>query len=135
MSREKRSKVFWKTKYTFPFLIVAMVWLLVFTLAGFYVLSKTMAEFGHSLEYSAAWGVSFMIFQLSFIASIVSLLVCMFIILHRSVGPLPRIEGILEKVINGDYSVRITVREKDTIQSLVDKMNQVIDILEKTGKR
>jgi HAMP domain-containing protein len=58
----------------------------------------------------------------------------MSILLFRTVGPIPRMEKILDKVINGDYSQRITIRKKDTIHSLADRLNQVIGLLEKKSK-
>lgn len=131
---ERRSKIFWKSKFTFPFFIISIAWVLIFALLGFSLLINYVLAVQHALQYPFAWGISFVIFVLTLIVAIVFLFITMFILLHRSVGAISRIEAILDKIINGNYSLRITVRKKDIIHSFVDKLNKILDLLEKKTK-
>lgn len=49
------------------------------------------------------------------------------ILSHRFVGPLQRIEKELDKILEGDTSIRFKVRDKDDIKSIVDKLNIVLE--------
>lgn len=77
---------------------------------------------------------NFIISQLSFLAIVVILLVCIMFFLHRGLGPIPRIESILDRVLNGDYSLRISLRKKDILQSLISKLNKILDLLESKSR-
>ncbi|HNQ51439.1 MAG TPA: hypothetical protein PKL03_08385, partial [Candidatus Omnitrophota bacterium] len=70
------------------------------------------------------------------LAANASLLFIIFNTLHRTIGAFPRIENNLEKVINGDYSIRIGVRKKDNehVASLASKINKVLEVLESKAK-
>ena len=46
---------------------------------------------------------------------------------NRIVGPIPRLEKELDKVIAGDYSVRIKARDTDELRVLVNKINLVLE--------
>ena len=50
---------------------------------------------------------------------------------NRIIGPIPRIKKELDKVISGDYSLRLKVRDRDTLKSLVDKINLLLDKVDK----
>ena len=67
-------------------------------------------------------------------SSIAFLFLAIFVMLYRSLGAIPRMEKILDRVIKGEYSLRITIRSKDAVQTLVDKMNTVLDLLESKTK-
>ena len=54
------------------------------------------------------------------------------IISHRLAGPIFRLEKDLDKIIAGDYSVRIRFREKDKLDRLANKLNQVLEKLPQT---
>lgn len=47
------------------------------------------------------------------------------------VGPIPRLERELDRVIAGDYSVRIKARDNDELKSLVSKINIVLEKFDK----
>ena len=51
---------------------------------------------------------------------------------NRIVGPIPRLERELDKVIGGDYSVRIRVRNNDELRNLIAKINTLLEAFEKT---
>ena len=51
---------------------------------------------------------------------------------NRIIGPVRRLERELDKVIEGDYSVRLKTRHKDELRAFVNKINM---LLEKVDKR
>ena len=50
------------------------------------------------------------------------------------VGPIPRLERELDKVIAGNYSIRIKARNNDELKSLVNKINMVLQKFDEGGK-
>ncbi len=56
-------------------------------------------------------------------------------ILHYGFGAIARIETILDNVAAGKYSLRIHLRKNDIMQPLAEKINKILDLLErKTNK-
>ncbi len=43
------------------------------------------------------------------------------------IGPLPRLERALDKVLAGDSSIRVKVRDRDELGTLVKKINAVLE--------
>jgi hypothetical protein len=62
---------------------------------------------------------------------IFSILISMFLVLHRILGPLPRIESVLSEVIKGNHSLRVNYPQERHDPGLVDKINAIIELLEK----
>lgn len=50
---------------------------------------------------------------------------------NRIIGPIPRLEKELGKAIAGDYSVRFKVRRKDELKPFIDKVNTLLEKVEK----
>ncbi len=75
--------------------------------------------------------VAYMVFQLNFGAILLILLITMAFILHKGFGALSRMEAILDDVIKGKHSLRIKLRKGDVLIPLVDKINKILDLLEK----
>ena len=48
---------------------------------------------------------------------------------HRFAGPMYRLERDLEKIAQGDHSLRIRFRKKDQLDDLAAKLNEVLDKL------
>jgi methyl-accepting chemotaxis protein len=128
--QERRIGKFWKIKYTLWFLNVFLVCITLLTIISFYTLGRLVTEQQHSFQ----WRVSFFVLQLCFIGIIFIFLTTMFLLLHRSLGPLPRLERILDKIIQGDYTLRLSIRKRDIIHSFIDKVNSVIALLEEKSK-
>ena len=67
------------------------------------------------------------------IVSLIPLFILLFlwglIVSHRFAGPLERIEKDIDKILEGDTSVRFKVRDKDDMKSIVDKLNKLLDKL------
>lgn len=129
--KERRRTVFWLRRHTFKFVHFALVYIAVLVLVNFYSAWKIISELQTSFQYSSAWKTNFLIMQVCFLGVIFTLLASMCVLLHRSLGPLHRIEAMLDKVLSGDYSVRVVIRKKDLAHSLADKINFIIGLLEK----
>ena len=50
---------------------------------------------------------------------------------NRIVGPFPRLERELDRVLAGDYSVRIKARDKDDLTSFINKVNMLLEKIDK----
>ena len=50
---------------------------------------------------------------------------------HRIAGPVYRLKKSLDDAIAGDYSVRISLRKRDFLKDIADKMNQLLEALDK----
>ena len=48
------------------------------------------------------------------------------------IGPLPRLERALDKVLAGDSSIRVKVRDRDELGTLVKKINAVLEKIDPT---
>jgi signal transduction histidine kinase len=53
---------------------------------------------------------------------------------NRIIGPVPRLERELDKVIAGDYSVRIKARDKDELRTLINKINMLLEKIDSRGR-
>lgn len=133
--KSRRSKIYFlKTPFVLRFISISLVYVCVLILINLYSSWMIIKELKNCTQGSSVWWAHSLISQLSFSGAIIILLITMLILLHRSLGAIPRIEGILDRVSNGDYSLRITVRKKDIIYSFVHKINKIIDLLEKKTK-
>lgn len=134
----KRQNVFqWKTKLSTPFVVISVCGMLMFTLVFGILVSVTMSnQMTFNPNAQNIWRISFLAFILIQLAANASLLFIIFNTLHKTIGAFPRIENNLEKVINGDYSIRIGVRKKDNehVASLASKINKVLEVLESKTK-
>ena len=50
---------------------------------------------------------------------------------NRIIGPVPRLKKELNRVIAGDYSIRIKTRKNDELRSFVNKVNSLVEELKK----
>lgn len=50
---------------------------------------------------------------------------------NRVIGPVPRLEREIDKVIAGDYSVRLKARDRDELRSFINKLNVLLEKLDK----
>lgn len=127
---EKRGHRFWKFNFALRFLNISLVFVTLLAVISFYALGRLMID----PQSSLSWRVNIIILQLSFTGVIFSFIIGMFLLLHRTLGAIPRLEKTLDTIINGEYSLRLSVRKKDVIRPLVDKINQLIELLEKKTK-
>lgn len=123
---EKRGLGLWRLRFSIPFLNISLIVIICFTLISFYCLGRILTL----PPYTMPWRVNFIILQASFAGVIVTFLVAITLLLRRSLGAIPRMEAALEKIAAGDYSLRLSIRKKDILHPLVDKINKVLDVLE-----
>jgi methyl-accepting chemotaxis protein len=127
---QKRGRRMWIVKFAIKFLDIALILFTILFLINFYAAWKILREL------RSAWNLypSFVLFHFSFLAIVEVLLVSIIFLLHRGLGFIPRIESILERVLKGEYSLRITIRKADLLQSLVEKLNKILELLESNLK-
>lgn len=46
---------------------------------------------------------------------------------NRIIGPLPRMEKEIDKILSGDYSLRLKVRDKDELKNFIKKVNMLLE--------
>lgn len=132
---ERRSRLrIVKTVFAIRFIKFSLFYMTVLLVFKLFSSWSTVAELKECFAVSSPLRSGYIISQSSFTAAIIILMAVLFVLLHRLLGPLPRIEKALLKVIGGDYSVRIYVRRKDAISSLTEKLNKVLDLLEEKKK-
>ncbi len=133
--KKRRSKIaFLKMPSIIHFINASLIYVAILLVFNLYSSWKIAVDLRDCLQTTSSWWLNSVISQLSFTAAILVLLVTMFVLLHRSLGPIPRMERVLDKIIEGDHSLRLTVRKKDSVYSFVAKLNKVLDLLEKKGK-
>ncbi len=126
--KERRRIV--KIESTLNFLNIAIIAATVLAVIGFFALIKLLTAPRDSL----VWLIDLVILQIGFIAAVFTFLFTIFYMAHRVLGPIPRIERILDKVIAGDYTQRMSVREKDVLFTFVAKVNKLIELLSSKAK-
>ncbi|MCM8781378.1 MAG: hypothetical protein NC908_05595 [Candidatus Omnitrophica bacterium] len=132
--RNRRRRIIIEVKLALRFFYLSFIYALIFILINFYAMWCLIREIHHILPELLTLKVNFIISQLSVLGVLFVLLLTLMSALHRSLGPIPRMESILEKILQGDYSLRITIRKKDFLQSFVEKLNKVLDLLETKAK-
>jgi methyl-accepting chemotaxis protein len=122
----KRRVQFLRLKFSIHFLDFSLILVTMLFFINFYATLNIMRR----LQAVTNLPLSFIVSQISFLVIVVILLVNIMLFLHRGLGPIPRIESILDRVLNGERSLRIKLRKKDILQSLVVKLNKILDLLE-----
>jgi hypothetical protein len=138
MDNKRQNILKWKSKLSTPFVIVTMAGMLLFTLVFGFMVSTTMSSQLMTISrVQNIWRISFLIFLIIQVLANITLLTIMFIVLQRTIGSFPRIEQNLEKVLAGDYTIRIGLRNKDNehVTGLVSKINKVLELLESKAKQ
>jgi hypothetical protein len=127
----KNRRQFWKIETTIIFLNVALIIATLLTLVSFFALIKVIT----APQDSVMWRVNLVVLQVCFAGVIFTFVLSIFWLVQRGLGPLTRIEQVLDKVIAGDYKVRLGVREKDLLYTFINKVNRVLELLEKKGSK
>ena len=53
---------------------------------------------------------------------------------NRLIGPIPRLEKELDRAIAGDFSVRVKARDEDELNTLVNKINKLLEKIDQARK-
>jgi HAMP domain-containing protein len=67
---------------------------------------------------------------LLFVTFIAVLFTVVFRLTHRYHGPIVSINRFLDAIVEGDYSKRCKIREKDELHALVEKLNEMAETLQ-----
>jgi len=133
MANKRKNVMQMKNQLSTPFVIISVCGMLLFTLVfGFLVSSTMSSQFAFALPNQNVWRISFLIFILIQLGVNITLLIITLTTLHKTIGAFPRLERDLDKILAGDYAVRIGLREKDDklVSKLATKINKVLNILE-----
>jgi len=122
---------FWQLGMTLHVLNIGLIVTTLLTMASFFVLVKTITANPHSW----AWKVNLILLQIFFCGVIFTFLITIFYLVQRSLGPLMRVEKILDEVLSGDYARRIAVRENDFMSNLMEKVNTLLEQLSTIQKK
>ena len=68
------------------------------------------------------------------IVYLLTILTVAIVILHRVVGPTVALRRQAERLKNGDYSARVTLRRHDAFRELADDLNELAALLEQGDK-
>jgi hypothetical protein len=127
----RNRRQFWKIETTIIFLNVALIIATLLTMISFFALIKIIT----APQDSMMWRINLVVLQVCFAGVIFTFVLSIFWLVQRGLGPLTRIEQVLDKVIAGDYKVRLGVREKDLLYTFINKVNRVLELLEKKGSK
>ena len=130
MHERRKTRLLSQIKFTLKFFYISLTYVLILMVINFYATWSIVKELESAFPYSSSWQVDFLVAQACLFLSILILLATIMIIVHRAMGPVPRIEAILDAVIKGDYTQRIHLRRRDFLLSLADKLNKVLELLE-----
>lgn len=119
-------------------LILSSIMLPLLIVAGclYYLIFQVMAE-QLAIPESIAYNLIPVVEKINFllVVGIPPIIVLLFIwaviLTHRLMGPLARLQEDLEKISDGDYSIRLKIRKDDDLRFLVNVINKIIDKLEK----
>lgn len=125
-------------QFKLVFLILASILIpTLLTFACLYYLLQSIlveAQVDNEMVYSALLFLShkmYIILALGFVFITSLLITWSTIFIHRIVGPLYRLEKELEKVIEGKKVTKIRFRKNDSFRTLADKINVLIERIQK----
>lgn len=126
----KERRRFGQIGLTLRVLKIAMVLTTLLTLTSFGALIWVITVNPRAIS----WRASLVLIQVCFSSAVVTLLMAISHLVRRAIAPMARVENILDKVIAGDCTQRISLREKDLMIPFMEKVNAVIALLEKNRK-
>ncbi len=130
MQNERRQKSLQSPSQKMRLMDSFMILIIILNLLILYIAVDVLSR---SLNFSSIWD-NIVVICLTFLAIGSIFLVTMLRVLHRSIGAIRRIEGVLRKFVEGDYSLRIQVRKRDYLHELAITLNRLLDIVEGKSK-
>ncbi len=125
MKGRKRSKKLWKINRNLWLVDSLLIISILFTSFIFYALRLVLTE----LPAFAALHFDLILISMGFVGVLTFFIIIFLIIMHRSLEPIIQIEKVIDGVLEGKRSLRIKLRKKDLLHSLVKKLNRVLDLL------
>ncbi len=120
-------------------LLLVLLATLVSTLVNHYFLLASIIDF--TMEYGRGpTGMDLFVASLRpliIILPIVFLILALIIIFisHRIAGPLHRLKMYMEKVENGDYSVKLNFRKNDAVHDIAESFNRMVQGIKQNFER
>jgi methyl-accepting chemotaxis protein len=130
MHERRRSRFFRKIGFAIKFFYIAFIYVLLLMIVNFYATWSIIKEMESALQYSSSWRTDFIVSQGALLFVAIILFTTMLVVIHRSLGPIPRMEEVLERVAKGDYALRVSVRRRDFIAAFAERLNTVLGLLE-----
>ena len=109
-------------------------WILLFVIVSFFINAYVSIKILAARPLPPNADMVYFSSQLNFGAILLVFLVTLTFILHRGFGALSRIEDVLDQVIKGNHSLRLKLRKGDILIPLADRINKLVDQVEKKSK-
>jgi methyl-accepting chemotaxis protein len=139
-NRRRRHLIMPEIQFEYFKLIIASLCLPTLVIAGcaFYLVSFVIVNIPLPPDFSTmimpALRSVFLILLIGFFFITIFLLTWSLIASHRLAGPIYRLGRELDRIAEGNFSIRIRFRKKDRLQSLAESMNKVLDAFEQRLK-
>ncbi len=129
--KNKRRK-FWSVgvPVRFEFVNVILILVIISLAVNAYIVIKIMGD----LPLSAREAMVCRFVQFNFLGIMLILVLALAFVLYSCVGPLSRIGGVLDRVAQGEHSLRVHVRKGDALAGFTEKVNKIIELLDKVKK-
>ena len=134
MEKYRRKKFFFRSgpqgKYIFSYFLIAGIVTTLFTVLLLYFSSNTLSITYDNNNLQLGSTPEILLDMLLGIHGLLIFIFGLFIIYfatrftHRFIGPIFKIESTIEKMIEGDINIQITLREKDDCKELAEKLNK-----------
>lgn len=131
MQEYRRNKFFTQKKYQLKYTAVIMLAML---LVAVVVSTTAYWDFSHSVRYVAEpikW--SKYIVRIAFLLVVAFL--CGIFLSHKIIGPIERLEKILEKINSGKFNVNIKLRTGDEFKKIAEEINKLTSKLKSISKQ
>jgi len=109
--------------------------LLVLILSATYIYAFSSIEVYEGGGVGFRDGITYYVFQFVLVTISLILITTLGYALRCGFGAVARMETILKDVAAGSYSLRLSLRKGDILSPLADKVNRIIDLLEKSAKQ
>ena len=139
MEKYRRKKFFFRSgpqgKYIFSYFLIAGIVTTLFTVLLLYFSSNTLSITYDNNNLQLGSTPEILLDMLLGIHGLLIFIFGLFIIYfatrftHRFIGPIFKIESTIEKMIEGDINIQITLREKDDCKELAEKLNKFSSFL------
>jgi len=136
MAKRKRRRYFVNNTFQYRYIAVVIVPLIILMAGLYYIMYYSM--FTHMLIPEAVAATLLPAMKKVNFVLLATLPVTLFLIIraalvdsNRVVGPVSRLERELDMILAGNRSVRLNIRANDDLKPIVDRMNRVLDTINK----
>lgn len=136
MAKRKRRRYFVNNTFQYRYIALVIVPLIILMAGLYYIMYYSM--FTHMLIPEAVAATLLPAMKKVNFVLLATLPVTLFLIIraalvdsNRVVGPVSRLERELDMILAGNRSVRLNIRANDDLKPIVDRMNRVLDTINK----